>query len=232
MSASTACSSWVASPMSTTMLSASRSGRRKVASTTNVAPCRRWAGPKTSPVKLWETIRWSRTVMLNKSGPFELSGLVVGDTHAQGGRFTDQPRHFLRQVREPDLAGDQRVEDRVGEQAQRERHPVGVAAAPSPGRGDGADLARPDRQAPRVERLPERQRDRAVAVPAQLDHLALVGQQFERARQPFAGRTGVHDQVTVARGVGGGGEAHPERGRDTGASRVDVDQFYPYTRHP
>src|SRR3954471_1654371 len=116
MSASTAGSSWGGRPMSTTMWSASRSGRRKVASTTNVAPCRRWAGPKTSPVKLWATIRWSRTVMLNKSGPFGLSGPVIGDTHAQGGRFTGEPGQFLRQVREPDLAGDQRVEDGVGEQ--------------------------------------------------------------------------------------------------------------------
>src|SRR3954463_11812730 len=97
--------------MSTTIPAGSSASRRKVASTTNVAPCRRWAGPKTSPVKLWATIRWSRTVMLNKSGPFGLSGLVIGDTHAQGGRFPGEPRQFLRQVREPDLAGDQRVED-------------------------------------------------------------------------------------------------------------------------
>jgi hypothetical protein len=39
--------------------------RRKVASTTYVAPCRRCAGPNTSPRKLWAIIMWSRIVTLN-----------------------------------------------------------------------------------------------------------------------------------------------------------------------
>ena len=43
--------------------------RRKVASTRKVAPCRRCAGPKTSPRKLWAIMRWSRTVMLNNGCP-------------------------------------------------------------------------------------------------------------------------------------------------------------------
>ena len=41
------------------------SARRKVASTTYVAPCSRCAGPNTSPRKLWAIIMWSRTVTLN-----------------------------------------------------------------------------------------------------------------------------------------------------------------------
>ena len=51
--------------MSTTMPSASRSARRNVASMTYVAPWSRWAGPNTSPRKLWAIIMWSRTVTLN-----------------------------------------------------------------------------------------------------------------------------------------------------------------------
>src|SRR5690348_7293113 len=42
-----------ARPMSTTILSAPRLSRMKATSTTKVAPCRRCAGPKTSPGKLW-----------------------------------------------------------------------------------------------------------------------------------------------------------------------------------
>jgi len=51
--------------MSTTMPSASSVARRKVASTTYVTPCRRCAGPNTSPRRLWAIIMWSRTVTLN-----------------------------------------------------------------------------------------------------------------------------------------------------------------------
>src|SRR4051812_30531722 len=51
--------------MSATIPSPSSSARRKVASTTYVAPCRRCAGPNTSPRRLWAIIMWSRTVTLN-----------------------------------------------------------------------------------------------------------------------------------------------------------------------
>src|SRR5947209_15129921 len=51
--------------MSTTTPAEPSSARRKVASTTNVAPCSRWAGPNSSPRRLCATIMWSRTVTLN-----------------------------------------------------------------------------------------------------------------------------------------------------------------------
>ena len=48
---------------------ASSARRRNVASTTYVAPCSRWAGPKTSPRRLCAIIMWSRTVTLNIASP-------------------------------------------------------------------------------------------------------------------------------------------------------------------
>src|ERR671913_1134134 len=165
MSASTACSSWVASPMSTTMPSASSSGRRNVASTTKVAPCSCWAGPNTSPRKLWATIMWSRTVTLNNGLP-----LAVGNGVAQRPEAAvRQAPEGLREVVEGRAPGQQGVERRVLEEAQGEPEAVGRRASTPPGRGDGPDLARPDRQATRVERAAQSQVHLGVAVPAQLD---------------------------------------------------------------
>ena len=47
--------------MSTTRPSGSSAGRRNSTSTTYVAPCSRCAGPNVSPLKLWATMKWSRT---------------------------------------------------------------------------------------------------------------------------------------------------------------------------
>src|SRR4051812_38549326 len=106
--------------MSTTIPEASSSPRRKVASTTKVAPCRRWAGPKTAPVKLCATIMWSRTVTLNTH-----SLLVVGDRVAQGGQpAVGQPGQHVGQLVEPRRPGEQRVERRVPQQVEGERQPV------------------------------------------------------------------------------------------------------------
>src|SRR3954462_6721486 len=100
--------------MSTTMLSASSSGRRNVASTTNVAPCRRWAGPKTSPRKLCATIVWSRTVTLNIVLLFR-----VGQGVAERGQASArQPGHHLGQLFEARLARDQGIERTVAQQVQ------------------------------------------------------------------------------------------------------------------
>src|SRR5437773_11569061 len=98
--------------MSTTMPSASRVARRKVTSTTYVAPCRLWAGPKTSPRRLWAIIMWSRTVTLYISNP--VAERVAGRRR--------QLFHHARQVVECALARDQRVERRVAQQIERERH--------------------------------------------------------------------------------------------------------------
>src|SRR4029453_8414469 len=102
--------------MSMTIPSASSSARRKVTSTTKVAPCSRCAGPKTSPRKLCATMMWSRTVTLNP-GSLPVSGAVVfgagafadvvGDEVAQrrqGAR--GQPGQHLGQLVEAGLAGE------------------------------------------------------------------------------------------------------------------------------
>src|SRR3954451_20625347 len=99
--------------MSTTIPSASTSTRRNVASTTKVAPCRRCAGPKTSPRKLWAIIMWSRTVTLNIGSA--LLGVVLGVPHpvAQTGQLAArQPGQHHRHLGEFSPAGDERVEGR------------------------------------------------------------------------------------------------------------------------
>src|SRR3954447_13031012 len=107
--------------MSTTTPSASSSARRKVASTTNVAPWSRCAGPKTSPRRLWAIIMWSRTVTLNTR-----SRLLVGDRVAERRQpAVGQARHDLGQVLEARLAGEQHVERRIAQQVEGERQPVG-----------------------------------------------------------------------------------------------------------
>src|SRR4051795_10397335 len=97
--------------MSTTMPSAPSAARRNVASTTYVAPCSRWAGPKTSPRKLWAIIMWSRTVTLNTG-----SLSAVADGVAQvGSGAGGQCREHRRKLLERRLAGDQRVQGRVAQ---------------------------------------------------------------------------------------------------------------------
>src|SRR3712207_5702380 len=140
--------------MSTTSPASSRSARRNVASTTNVAPCSRWAGPKTSPVKLWATIMWSRTVTLNTG-----SVLSIGDRVAEGGRPAVGERgHHLGQVVERRRPGEERVEGGVPQQVERQRQPVPVRpGAPAEG-GDGAHLAGPQAEPLRVEGGTQRER--------------------------------------------------------------------------
>ena len=58
--------------------------------------------------------------------------------------------------------------------------------------------------------------DLLVPVPAQLEHGALRGEQLERALQAGRGRARVHDEIAVAGGVLGTGEARAQRGRHAG----------------
>src|SRR5256885_12643898 len=133
--------------MSTTMLSASSSARRKVASTTYVAPCRRCAGPKTSPRKLWAIIRWSRTVTLNT-----VSRSGVGDEVAQCGNLAGgQPGQHVGQLVEAGLAGEQRVERGILEQVEGQREAVGEGTGGPAGRRDGTHLAAADGEPAGVE---------------------------------------------------------------------------------
>src|SRR5918994_494279 len=164
-----------AASRSATTSSASRDAARKVASTTYVAPCSRWAGPKTSPRRLWATIMWSRTVTLNNGLP-----LAVGDGVAQRPEAAvGQAPEGLREVVEGRAPGHQGVERRVLEEVQRQRKAVGRRAAAPPPPGDGPDLARPDRQATRVEGAAQSQVHLGVAVPAQLHNCSLRRQQVE-----------------------------------------------------
>src|SRR3954470_4849698 len=133
--------------MSTTMPSASRAVRRKVASTTKVAPCRRCAGPNTSPRKLCAIIMWSRMVTLNTA-----LRPVVGDGVAERRQASrGQTRHDAGQLVEARLAGDEHIEGGVAQQVEREGQPVGRHAARAPSRGHRPDLTGAQPEAARVE---------------------------------------------------------------------------------
>jgi hypothetical protein len=84
--------------------------------------------------------------------------------------------------------------------------------------------ALPDRKPARVEGAAERERDLAVAVPAEVEHRALGREELERPLQ--SGRRGarVHDEVAITGGVVGQREADAERRGDLRAGRIDVDQ--------
>src|SRR3954463_10290465 len=110
--------------MSTTMPSSSSSARRKVASTTNVAPCRRWAGPNTSPRRLWAIMKWSRTVTLN----MRLRPVVGDGVTERSQRPLGETRHPGGQRVEGRLAGDDHVEGGVAQQLECEGEPVGRRA--------------------------------------------------------------------------------------------------------
>src|SRR6478736_4068951 len=214
--------------MSTTMPSASRSARRKVASMTYVAPWSRWAGPNTSPRKLWAIIMWSRTVTLNTGSPLAVGDRWAERRQAPGG----QPRHDVGQLVEARLTGEERVEGGVTQQFERERQPVGRRAAPGAGRGHGADLARADAKAAGVERPAQRQRDLRVAVPAEVDHGALGSEQVERELEAGGRRAGVDDHVASVGGVGRGREVDAEGVRDVDPAGIDVHQRYAHAREP
>src|SRR3954466_4191648 len=148
--------------MSTTMPSASRVARRKVASTTKVAPCRRCAGPNTSPLKLWAIIMWSRTVTLNTAlRPFVGDGVAERREAPRG-----EARHDGGQLVEARLAGHEHVERRVAQQVERERQAVGRRAPRAACRRDRSDLAGAQGEATRVERSAERELHVRIAVPA------------------------------------------------------------------
>ncbi len=143
-----------------------------------------------------------------------------------------QPGHHVGQLAEPGLPGDERVEGRVAQQVERECQPVGRRAAPAAGRGDRADLAGADAEAPRVERAAERQPHLGVAVPAEVDDGALGREQVERPLEPGGRRAGVHDQVATVGGVGRQREVDAERGRDLGPAGIDVDERDLHRREP
>src|SRR3954466_14753055 len=214
--------------MSTTTPAASRVARRKVASTTYVAPCRRCAGPNTSPRRLWAIIMWSRTVTLNTALAPVVRDRVTERRQAARG----EPSHHVGKLAEGRLPGDERVEGGVAQQVEGERQPVGRRAAGAPGRGERADLAGADAEPTRVERSTQRQLEFVVAVPAEVDDRALGREQLERPLQPGGRRAGVHDQIAPALGVGRQREADPERGRDVGPAGIDVDERDLHRREP
>src|SRR5687768_13217494 len=157
--------------MSTTMLLPSaRVGRRNSQSTMKVAPCSACAGPNTSPLKLCAIMMCSRTPTLNMPlPPSARLGPRIDDPDAKRiTRLGQERRQRPGQGGEGELVRDERVERRVPQQVQRRLEPAPVGPARSHRRGDLAHLRAQEPQPPAVERLAQRQRDLARAVPAQL----------------------------------------------------------------
>src|SRR3954466_12670307 len=103
--------------MSTTTPAASRVARRKVASTTYVAPCRRCAGPNTSPRRLWAIITRSRT----STAYMQFLSIGIADQRAQRAGPRQQRRQTFGQAVERDLLAQQRLEPRIGDERQGQR---------------------------------------------------------------------------------------------------------------
>src|SRR5579885_3098285 len=197
--------------MSTTMPSASSSARRNSTSTTYVAPCSRWAGPNTSPRRLCAIMMWSRTVTLYITDP-------VAESVAAG-----EHGHDLRQRVERALAADQRVERGIGQQRQRERHPAPAIPSRAVRRRDMSDLRRRQRQAARVERFAEAQRNGTISIPAQLHDVRLEPGEPQRQLQARLARARVEDDIAIASGGSGKCEPDAERASHRRPRRVDVD---------
>ncbi len=94
------------------------------------------------------------------------------------------------------------------------------------GRRDGTDLAGADAQPAGVKCAPERQRDVAIAVPAEVDDRALAPEEVERLLEPSGRRACVHDEVAPACGIRWQREVDAQGGRDLGAVGVDVDESH------
>ena len=122
------------------------------------------------------------------------------------------------------LLGDERVEGRVAQQVECERHPVGGCATGVASRGDGADLARADAEPADVERPTQREADLRVAVPTEVDDGALGREQVERQLEPGGRRAGVYHQVAAVGGAGRKREVCADGRCDAGPAGVDVHE--------
>ena len=80
-------------------------------------------------------------------------------------RLLAKPRHDVGQILERALIGDQRVEPRVPQQVQRQRHASSVGPPRCLQRAQPTHLATLDCQPPGVERLAQRQRDAGPRTP-------------------------------------------------------------------
>src|SRR5690606_3954639 len=103
--------------------------------------------------------------------------------------------------------------------------PPARVPARAPLRRDRADLGRAQREPPAVEGLPERGRDPAFAVPAELDDHGFESRELERRLEAALAPARVKDDVRVAGRFGRRGELDAERRRDLGLARVDVDEL-------
>src|SRR5690606_14136038 len=114
----------------------------------------------------------SRASSVGRTRPSASSRVAQPMTEHSGGPRRE-PREQRGQLVEAALAADQRIEARVREQLERERHPAPGIPAGTLLRGDAADLRGHEREPPAVEGAAERSVDWTVPVPAQLDDFRL-----------------------------------------------------------
>src|SRR5690242_14190686 len=205
--------------MSITMPFSSSVSAMKAASTTKVAPCSSWAGPKTAPRKEWAIMMWSRTSTANTGGL-----RIVDDLAKNGTARREHRRQSLRQIGEGDCGLQQHVESIVSQQADRVLQPPAMRPFAAMRGGDLPDLARYQPQPAAVEGAAQRHRHRLSTVPAQLDDRRFVAGEIERGREAGGAGARVEHQVALARRLVGQGERQSERRGDALAGRIDVDQ--------
>jgi len=210
--------------MSTTMPSASRSARRNVASTTYVAPCspRRAEDLAPETVRDHDVIADGDAEQDRPSRRFFLP-LLIDDTDTQGRKVHRRPDAASAEAGlEAALVRDQRVEYRVGEQAQGQRQPVPELRARAGGATAPTWLLRTTRRR-EWKNSPSGTLTRRSPIPAQLDDLALDGEQLDDRASPasvaLACTTGRTPPPPLGRG-----EPDAERLGDGRARGVDVDR--------
>src|SRR3990172_8160208 len=157
--------------------------------------------------------------------------LTIGDAVTEGAtRSARELRHDVGHYLESALASDETVQAWIDEQRERERHAPAARPARPLARCHGAHLGRAQREPPRVERLAERDRYGAGAVPAQLDDDGLERREPQGGRKTLGRAARVKDEIRLRRRSVRRGETDAEPRRDRVALAVRVDELDPAPR--
>src|SRR5271169_106419 len=106
------------------------------------------------------------------------------------GRF-GETGHHLRERRERAFAGEKPIEPDIGEEGEGETETIAPAVARPARRRDFADLGGDEAEAADVEGLTERQRHRAIAVPAHVNDAGFKASEGESRGKPGRRAAGV-----------------------------------------
>ena len=215
-----------AAPMSTTTFCLVSVSRKKAASTTKVAPCRRCAGPKNGSGRLWAIMMWSRT---STAYIWRLSARSVSVSSGRPGRRACAPgarmrRQLARQRPQRRLAGDQHVERRRRPSSASATSSRRAVAPARPARGgtsptwDETSRSRRLWKAPPSDAAPACRRTSSPRPPSPQARAA------ERRRQPGRAGAGVEHDVASPGACVRRRKAAPSASARPRRLGVDVDQ--------